>query len=391
MDVGAYRPGILFVDDEILFLEGVQRLLHKYSQKWNLGFVCSVDEALRKLQIEYFDVIVTDIKMPSKDGFELITVLKNEESTKNIPIIVLTGSNESNLKSKALNLGATDLLNKPLDPTDLVARIQNAINLKLYEDQIRDQNKILEERVKERTVELENARLDILWRLAKAGEYRDDDTGNHVVRVANYCRLLARGLGLNNEYIRKIYLTSPLHDIGKIGIPDRILLKRGELSHTQKHFIQRHCEMGADILTNHPTVLLSFIEYENETPVELNYQQNPLLQLAASIALTHHEWWDGSGYPYHLSGEEIPLESRILTIADVYDALRSKRSYKKPYSLQQTLAIMKSEAPMHFDPEIFRIFEKVAVEFDSIWEVVRNKSRTKNDNRWDLPKSFALV
>jgi putative two-component system response regulator len=366
------KPGILFVDDEKSFLQSIQRILHKYSQGWNLGFVNSVDEALQELQNEKYDVVVTDIKMPGKDGFDLISILKNKSTSHDIPIIVLTGSDENQLKTQALNLGATDLLNKPLDPAELIARIQNTLNLKFFEDQIKNQNKILEEKVKERTAELENARMDIIWRLAKAGEHRDDATGSHVVRVANYCRLLAMRLGLTQEDIRLIYLTSPLHDIGKIGIPDRILLKRGELSSSQKVFMQRHCEMGADILTNRPTMLLSFMDWEDDIMTASNSKQNPLIKLAASTALTHHEWWDGSGYPQKLSGEDIPLESRIIAIADVYDALRSVRPYKPAYSPEQTLEVMKSEAVNHFDPHIFTVFEQNVDEFQSIWEKSQN-------------------
>ncbi len=372
-----HRPGILFVDDEKIFLEGIRRILYKYSQNWNMGFVYSVDEALQELQNGKYDIVITDIKMPGKDGFDLISILKNSPSTRDIPIIVLTGSNENQLKSQALNLGATDLLNKPLDSSELVARIQNTINLKFYEDQIRNQNKILEEKVKERTSELEDARMDILWRLAKAGEHRDDTTGRHVVRVAYYCRILASRLGLSQDCIRLLYMTSPLHDIGKIGIPDRILLNTGELSPPQKVFMRRHCEIGADILTNRPTMLLSYMELENEHIDESKSKKNPLLKQAALIALSHHEWWDGSGYPQQLYGENIPLESRIVAIADVYDALRSKRSYKPAYSPEQTMEIMKTEAENHFDPHIFAVFEQNIDEFHSIWEISQNnKSNT---------------
>jgi len=361
------------VDDEELFLQSIQRILHKHSLTWRMDFVGNVEAALYELHRQSFDVVVTDIKMPGRDGFDLISTMKNDPSIRDIPIIVLTGSNEKYLKSQALKLGATDLLNKPIDSTELIARIQNTLNLKKYEDQIREQNKTLEERVKERTAELEDARLDILWRLAKAGELRDDDTGNHVVRVANYCRILANKMGLPQERVQMIYLTSPLHDIGKIGIPDRILLKRGELSPSQKEIMQRHCELGADILMNPPTMLLSFFERGKDVIYETKSQKNPLLNLAALTALTHHEWWDGSGYPQRLSRQEIPLESRIVAIADVYDALRSTRPYKPAYAPEQTMTIMRAEAKQHFDPQLFSIFEQSCDDFHFIWETGKDE------------------
>ena len=362
------KSGVLFVDDEINFLSSIQRILRISTRYWDEFFASSADEALVEVQTGKIDVVVTDIHMPGKDGFDLIRAMQANPATLDIPIIVLTGSGETHLKSKALTLGATDLLNKPIDSTELFARIQNTLKLKLFQDQIKNQNKILEERVRERTAELEDARLDILWRLAKAGEQRDDDTGNHVVRVANYCRLLAGRLGLAPEHTRLIFLTSPLHDIGKIGIPDRILLKRGRLTMTQKETMNRHSEIGADILLSHPNILTSFLEWDTTGSTTWKPQDNPLLKLAASIASTHHEWWDGSGYPRRLSGESIPLESRIVAIADVYDALRSPRSYKPAFSPERTLKIMRKEAKNHFDPKIFAIFEGVVDDFHMIWE-----------------------
>ncbi|MDR4505700.1 MAG: response regulator [Candidatus Scalindua sp.] len=241
------KKRILFVDDEPNLLDGYKRILRNKRDEWELGFVCNVDAALARLEEESFDVIVSDVRMPGKDGFEFLKILKGNEKTRQTPVVIVTGCNENDLKSRALTLGAMDLLNKPVEREDLVARLNSMIRLKSYQDNLEDQNKILEERVRERTAELEDSRFDIIWRLGKLAEFRDEDTGNHVLRVGSYCRTLAEVLGKNRDFVEMIFLTSPLHDIGKVGVPDSILLKCGKLDPDEWAIMKQHCEIGADI------------------------------------------------------------------------------------------------------------------------------------------------
>jgi putative two-component system response regulator len=241
------------------------------------------------------------------------------------------------------------------------------LRLKSYHDEIKAQNDLLDRKVKERTVDLEAARLDLIWRLGRAAEYRDTDTGNHVIRVGYYCRALADKLGMDLEFRKGIFLTSPLHDIGKIGVPDNILLKQGKLTSDEWRIMRRHCEIGADILRQDP-VRWSKVEMCHDLLglTETVKSDNPFLKMAKTIALTHHERWDGYGYPFGLSEGEIPLESRIVTVADVYDALYSKRPYKPGYTDSKVLEIMRENNGIQFDPGVFACFEKSLDLFDDI-------------------------
>ena len=210
---------------------------------------------------------------------------------------------------------------------------------------------------RKRTADLVNSRMDIIWRLGKAAEYRDEETGNHVVRVGCYCRVIAETLGVDRALVETLFLTSPLHDIGKIGIPDAILRKRGPLDATEWEVMKRHCAIGAEILHEDSKVMSTFLAWRGvDTCDHDRAARNPILSMASSIALTHHEWWDGSGYPAGMAGEEIPLESRIVALADAYDALCSKRPYKPALSDRDALAIMHDEVGLHFDPTVYAAF-----------------------------------
>ena len=361
------KSKILFVDDEPKFLAGVRRMLHGQEQVWDMSFAQSVDEALEELRENDFDMVISDVKMPEKDGFQFLEILSASESTKNIPVVILTGAGEHKLKRKALERGATDLLNKPVEPEDLLARIGSVLQLKSYQDQLKDQNRILEEKVRERTGELEASRLDILLRLAKAAEYRDEETGNHILRVGHYCKILAEELGMSREFVETISLASPLHDIGKIGIPDEILLKPGKLTVAEREIMEKHCIIGANILQQQPKGVESLLSTVISR-LPLGGYNNQLLIMAAEIALGHHEKWDGSGYPEELEGQDIPLAARIVALADVYDALRSLRPYKPAYSETKTLAIITEGAGEHFDPMVIEAFGKRVEMFGSVYE-----------------------
>ncbi len=361
------KKQILFVDDEPNFLDGLRRMLRSHRDDWEMVFVESVEAALAATKMMTFDAIVSDVQMPAKTGFDLLHLLRQEEATANIPIIILTGNAETDLKRRALEHGATDLLNKPVNFEDLTARLLSVLRLKSYQDDLRSQNEFLEERVKERTAELAILHRDIFWRLAKAGEYRDEETGNHVIRVAGYCATLAKALGLAPEYIETISLTSPLHDLGKIGVPDAILLKPGKLTPEEWRLMRKHCEMGRDILLARPKGMIGFLGHPKSAAEETAIiTSDPIRQMAAEITMSHHEKWDGSGYPHGLKGEKIPLSGRLVAIADVYDALRSGRPYKDPFSLEKALEIMRAGTGSHFDQAVFAAFEEVHGEFEQI-------------------------
>ena len=358
---------ILFVDDEPNFLDGIRRMLRGQRDKWSMEFVNSVDEALERAWNTDFDTIVSDVNMPGKNGLDLLQALRENESTQAVPIIILTGNAESDLKRQALDLGATDLLNKPVSHEDLVARLRSVLRLKAYQDELRDHNFLLEKRVRERTADLERARRDIIWRLAKAGEFRDEETGNHVIRVACCCRILAVAMRLPIEEVRMIFLTSPLHDVGKIGIPDRVLLKPGALDKSERLIMERHCEIGESIVLAQPKGMSAFMDAAEEGNGRgLAPEEDALRELAATIIMTHHEKWDGSGYPKGLKGDEIPLPGQICAVADVYDALRSERPYKKAYGVEETMERMRAERGAHFGPDILGVFETIAGKFEEI-------------------------
>jgi putative two-component system response regulator len=364
---GVLKKSILFVDDEANFQDSLKRILRRQHSTWDMFYAHSVDEALQQIEEKTFDAIVSDVTMPGKDGFELLRILQGSEKTADIPVIILTGNGEHSLKRRALEMGAADLLSKPINSEDLLARLHNVLRLKAYQDELKKQKEILDQNVKERTAELEESRLDIILRLGKAAEYRDEETGNHIIRVGCYCRAIAEELNMEHEFIEKIFLTSPLHDIGKIGIPDSILLKRGKLTPEEFKVIETHCRIGQEILKQDPKGLKPFLEFHRNHAL-LQKIHNPILEMASDIALYHHEKWDGSGYPQGIQGTDIPLVARIVTLADVYDALRSTRPYKPSFSEEKTLSILQEEKGSHFDPMVFAAFEKVLDEFRSIHE-----------------------
>jgi putative two-component system response regulator len=381
----AGKHRILFVDDDPNFLSGIGRLLRNFGHEWDLVFAGSVDQAIDIARIASPDVIVSDYQMPLKNGFDLVREMRALPNLQDASIIIVTGNADETAKRKALDLGATDLLNKPINREDLVARIRSSLRLKDYQDTIRRYNQELEQRVRERTRELELSRLDIIWRLAKAGEYRDEETGNHIVRVGHYSRIICEQLGLPSELTNRIFLAAPLHDIGKIGIPDAILLKEGKLGPEERAIMMKHCEIGAGILLKPPIGLSRYLTCMGFMPEQdFNYSINPLLQTAASIAMGHHEKWDGSGYPRGLSGPSIPIESRIVALADVYDALRSRRVYKPRYPLEESLKIMRESADTHFDPQLVALLENSIDKIESILsDYTDSKSESSIQERSD--------
>ena len=358
---------VLLIDDERKVLNGLTRTLRDAQPDWEVATATSVDEALSQMHQSNVDVALSDINMPGKDGFALLKLMQSDERTKDIPVIMLTGRGRSDDKRRALELGAVDLLSKPVDSEDLLARFRSALRLKAYQDQLRIQNAELERMVAERTRELAESRMDIIWRLGKAGEHRDEHTGNHVVRVGCYCRVLARSLDLGDDLVEMLFLASPLHDIGKIAVPDSILRKPGRLTPDEWAVMKTHCAIGAEILRDESRAMLVYRSlYGRSQAGALAHIENPILKLASVIALTHHEWWNGKGYPAGLSEERIPLASRIVALADTYDALRSERPYKRAFSEAETIEIIRSENGSHLDPRVVAAFDRSVRELEAI-------------------------
>ena len=376
------HPHLLFVDDEPRVLAGIRRSLHGVEAGWMLGFVNSVDEAINYLDCHAVDVTVTDITMPVRDGFDLLQTITHSPRLSHIPVIVLTGLADTDMKRRALDSGAFDLVAKPIRPEDLIARLRSVLRTKDYQDSLAELNQTLERKVAERTQELEASRTDILICLAMAGECRDTETGHHLIRVARYSRRLAEGVGLPASDIDTIFKASPLHDIGKLGVPDHILLKPGALDSTERALMQTHCKMGHRILST-PAAIAAIFDSTLHCSAS-----NPLLNAAAEIALHHHERWDGSGYPNGIAGPGIPMAARIVAVADVYDALTSHRPYKSAMTHAAAIELQRGEAGRHFDPKIIRVLESISRNFDEIRQMCGDPINTVENTNSSLRSVF---
>lgn len=284
------------------------------------------------------DIILLDIMMPVMDGYEVCRRLKSNHVTKNIPVIFVTSKNHEIDETKGFELGAVDYITKPISPSIVKARVKT--HLALYNQQV-----MLEEKVKERTAELNRTRLEIIQRLGSAAEYKDNETGMHIMRMSHYCQLISLAYGLSDEEAEIILNASPMHDVGKIGIPDNILLKPGKLNKEEWGIMTKHTIYGANMLGE---------------------DSSELMTQARLCALTHHEKWNGEGYPNGLKGEGIPLIGRIAAIADVFDALTSERPYKKAWSDEEAFQYIENEIGKHFDPKLASIFLENKIEIIKI-------------------------
>lgn len=347
---------IMIVDDEFINIKVAQRYLELAGYE---RFITTTNPTSANALVATEDpgIILLDVMMPEVDGIQILEMIRSDDSQKHIPVVILTASNDQATKQKALETGATDFLSKPIDPNELVPRVRNALLLKCHHDQTIAYAKRLEHEVRQRTEALAHSRLDVIHCLGRAAEYRDNETGQHVVRVGRYVGIIARGLGLDPAFIELLEHASPLHDVGKIGIPDSILLKPGKLTEEEFEIMQTHCQLGRKVFRK----LSTTEEHEYLSHTELGQKimgntTSPLLDMASSIALCHHEKWDGSGYPLALKGEDIPIEGRITAVADVFDALSSKRPYKPAFPREKCFAIMKDERGKHFDPRILDEF-----------------------------------
>lgn len=351
----AARPKILLVDDEPTNLRVLDAMLTP------LGYECvSAPDGragIAKAKDWNPDCILMDAMMPELDGFEATRYLRQDDLTRRTPIVMVTALQDVEARVKALEAGADDLLTKPVDKTELRARVQSLVKIKSYQDRLENQQKVLEEAVTRQTKQLrqalqnlQQASLDTIVRLARASEYKDEDTGMHIQRMSHYAAAVARKMGLPDEEADNILYAAPMHDIGKIGIPDSILLKPDRLTETEWDVMKQHTVIGACILEG---------------------SGSPLVEYGRIIALTHHERWDGSGYPLGLAGEDIPLIGRITSLSDVFDALVSRRPYKDPISVEETCAMMEAGRGKHFDPKVLDAFLAIVDEVAAI----RNRYR----------------
>jgi len=341
---------ILIVDDESKNRSYLKALLE--AEGYATQEAQTGDSAL-KMATEYLpDLILLDAMMPGMDGFHVAFELKKNDATKGIPVIMVTSLDDRDSRLRALQNGVEEFLTKPVERNELWVRVRNLLRLKEYSDLLADYNRTLERQVQERTQQLIESQFDTLFTILRAAEFRDEETGAHIRRISHYCKELAQQLNMGSGFADMIFYASPLHDIGKIGIPDNILLKPGRHLPPEWETMMTHTTLGAKILADGKST-------------------SPYTRMGAEIAISHHEKWSGGGYPNGLKGEEIPLSARIMSICDVYDALRSKRPYKPAFTHQQTLMLILEgddrTMPGHFDPEVLSAFGKCSDSFNDIF------------------------
>ncbi|MBK5942154.1 response regulator [Halochromatium roseum] len=339
-----HQQTILVVDDEPA---NIDLLVECLKDAYNVKAATRGERALRIARSgEPPDMILLDIMMPGMDGFEVCQQLKSELSTRHIPVIFITAKIALDDEIRGLELGAVDYITKPISPPIVQARVHT--QLALY-----DQNRILDIKVREQTAQLHETRLAIIRRLGRAAEYKDNETGLHVIRMSHYAAIIGRAIGMDERNVDLLLNAAPMHDVGKIGIPDSILQKPGKLTPEEWDVMRTHAQIGADIIGD--------------------ASDSELLKMARVVALTHHEKWDGSGYPNGLAGEQIPQVGRIVAIADVFDALTSVRPYKPAWPVERALELFRDSQGSHFDPDLVPVF------FEAMPEILTIRSRYAED------------
>ncbi|MGQ9896426.1 MAG: HD domain-containing phosphohydrolase [Acidobacteriota bacterium] len=353
-DIRLQNARILVVDDFELNIKLLENLLVEagYRRVFSTTDSRQVAQLYRELSP---DLVILDLHMPHRNGFQVMEDLREIEHNSYIPVLVLTGLPDHATRLRALEAGARDFLSKPFEHIEALTRIRNMLEVRLLHNEVREQNRILEEKVHHRTQELRETQLEIVRRLGRAAEYRDNVTGLHVIRMSHYCAELARAIGWDDEACEMLLHASPMHDIGKIGIPDRILLKEGKLTPEEWEVMKSHATIGAELLSG---------------------SNSPLMQMAMEIALSHHEKWDGSGYPNGLKGEEIPIVGRIVALCDVFDALTTERPYKQAWLVEEVIAEIDRQSGRHFDPKLVETFKSILPKILQIRERYTEKTAT---------------
>lgn len=324
---------VVIIDDIAANLKLLESGLRTFGLRQLFAFSDSA-QGLAWLQQNPWDLLLLDLNMPPPSGFDILEALANRDANC-APIIVVTALSDMQDRRRGLQLGANDYLCKPVDLSELLLRVRNTLQLSLASQALQRERDQLERRVQERTQQLWESHEAILRSLCRASHYRDNETGNHILRIGESAALFAQILGKDQDWVEAIRKAAPMHDIGKIAIPDGILGKPGKLSEAERQLMNTHARIGYEILND--------------------FQHSPLMAMAAEIALCHHERWDGSGYPAGLQGEQIPLSARIVALCDVYDALRSVRPYKQPWPLDEVRAYLNEQAGRHFDPQLVQI------------------------------------
>jgi putative two-component system response regulator len=351
------RPArILLVDDEPLNI----KVVRKYLAGAGYSEFCSTTSPTDVLPLVIRgepDLVLMDIVMPRFSGLDILSAIRADAQLAHIPVVMLTALEDRETKCKALSLGATDFLAKPVDPSELISRVRNVLLVKAHHEHLRKYTSELERRVKERTAQLEVSNQNVIHCLARAAEFRDDETGRHVIRVGCYAAIIAHQLGWEPDAVQMIRQAAQLHDVGKIGIPDAILTKPDKLSPQEFDVMRKHCGYGKQIFESLTDSEWSIFRRHAELGQRiLGDCSSPVLEMAAQIALTHHERWDGSGYPIGLAGKDIPLVGRITAVADVFDALSTRRPYKPAFPIDRCFAILEDGRGTHFDPDVLDAF-----------------------------------
>ncbi|MFZ3192991.1 MAG: HD domain-containing phosphohydrolase [Moraxellaceae bacterium] len=340
---------ILIVDDVPANIRLLERVL--INEGYQIQGASSGSEALKMVANAPPDLILLDVMMPHMNGFQVTEQLKKSNLTAHIPVILVTAADDKEVHVQGLAAGAEDFLSKPIKIPELLLRVRNLLRLKENHDVLEQHRDLLERKVSERTEALHHSYRDSIYLLTQAAERRDNETGLHIRRISHYCQSLAAALGLDEDFQEQIFFASSMHDIGKIAIPDAILLKQGPLNEEEWEVMRTHTTQGAEILAG---------------------STSSYIVMGKEIALSHHERWDGGGYPHGLVGEQIPLAARIMSVCDVYDALRSQRPYKKPSDHIKALKIMlygdERTQPSHFDPNVLAAFSKMSSKFAQIYD-----------------------
>ncbi len=331
----ATAPLVVIIDDDFASRVILDKVLQNIETKIIVKTFADPVIALAWIRDNQPDLIIVDCMTGGTSGLDAVKQMRRMYTLEGVPIVVVTSLKHRDIKYQVLESGATDFISKPIDPYECRVRCRNMLRLRLQQKIILQRSQLLEQRVADATTQLREREHETLFRLARAGEYRDEDTGNHIVRMSQYTRLIADGLTLDPALCDLIEIAAPMHDIGKIGIPDHILLKPGKLTADELIIMKTHPVIGYQILQNSPSKYLS---------------------MGANIALSHHERFDGSGYPHGAQKDEIPLEARIAAVADVFDALTSRRPYKSSWSNEAGLAYLTSNRGKHFDPECVDAF-----------------------------------